>query len=266
MIKKALILPVFLIISALSFTQTARASVVYTQSDSSLTATVTSHGLTNTTTEYGLQPSIPSSSGTLGLVEVKVDVSSGITSCSLAVGEYTSPSPTGGVWTSSTYTQPFFTQTGSQVLSHDFTAEALPLDTGKYLVLFVNCTPYPNDAKPIGSASTDPNTGSSFVANGYNLTSLYYVVRNDSGSGPTPSQIYSFSYATSTGIATVSGFWNASTTSGISEKLTFWQQSSQLGQEGYDQITATSTGNFTLHFAFPGLPTPYAGSHIQRLI
>jgi len=76
----------------------------------------------------------------------------------------------------------------------------------------------------------------------------------------TTSRIDTFTYATSTRIANVTGYWNATTTTGITERLTFWQSSTQLGQESYAQITATTTGAFNYSFEFLGLPTPYTGS------
>jgi len=76
----------------------------------------------------------------------------------------------------------------------------------------------------------------------------------------TTSRIDTFTYATSTGIANVTGYWNATSTTGITERLSFWQTSTQLGMESYVQVTASTTGAFNFSFEFLGLPTPYNGS------
>ena len=71
------------------------------------------------------------------------------------------------------------------------------------------------------------------------------------------SRIVSLTYATSTGYANVTGYWNTHATS--SERLSFWQQSSSLGVGNYAEYYATSTGYFNFSFFFAGLPTPWSG-------
>jgi len=71
-------------------------------------------------------------------------------------------------------------------------------------------------------------------------------------------RIDTFTYATSTGIANVTGYWNTHASS--TERLSFWQSSAMLGQESYEEIFATTTGNFNFSFDFRGVPTPYSGS------
>lgn len=72
------------------------------------------------------------------------------------------------------------------------------------------------------------------------------------------SRIDTFSYSTTTQYAVVTGYWNTHASS--TEKLSFWQSSSMLGEESYTEIFATTTGNFSFSFFFRGLPTPYSGS------
>jgi len=82
------------------------------------------------------------------------------------------------------------------------------------------------------------------------------------GSSPPPpdtsTRITSFTYATSTRIANVQGYWNTHASS--TERLSFWQDSAMLGQESYEEYYATTTGAFNFSFEFLGLPTPYSGS------
>lgn len=63
-------------------------------------------------------------------------------------------------------------------------------------------------------------------------------------------QIYNLSYATTTGYANITGYWEATTTPYISQKLSFWQFSNTLGRESYVQLTATTTGVFNFSFPF----------------
>jgi hypothetical protein len=78
-----------------------------------------------------------------------------------------------------------------------------------------------------------------------------YTIENDNiyYSFDTP-RISSFSYSTTTGYANVQGYWIATTTPYISQKLSFWQFSNFLGQESYVQLTATTTGLFNFSFPF----------------
>lgn len=69
----------------------------------------------------------------------------------------------------------------------------------------------------------------------------------------TSSRIDSFSFSTTTAQATITGYWNATTTLGITERLTFWQFSDTFGEENRKQLIATTTGafSFTFHFDDP---------------
>jgi hypothetical protein len=66
---------------------------------------------------------------------------------------------------------------------------------------------------------------------------------------PVP-HIESLTYATSTAMATITGYWEATTTPYITQRLSFWQYSDALGRESYNQITATTTGYFNYSFSF----------------
>jgi hypothetical protein len=65
-----------------------------------------------------------------------------------------------------------------------------------------------------------------------------------------------FTYSTTTNIARVTGYWNATSTTGITEQLEFHQFSEMLGIESFKSVTATTTGLFDLSFLFLSLPTP----------
>ena len=67
--------------------------------------------------------------------------------------------------------------------------------------------------------------------------------------------IESFDISTSTATARVKGYWEATTTPYVSQRLSFWQYSDSLGKESYEQLTATTTGNFDFTFDFRD---PYA--------
>lgn len=62
--------------------------------------------------------------------------------------------------------------------------------------------------------------------------------------------IFSLTYSTTTATANIQGFWNATTTPYITQRLSFWQFSDALGQESYEQLTATTTGHFNFSFSF----------------
>jgi hypothetical protein len=70
-----------------------------------------------------------------------------------------------------------------------------------------------------------------------------------SGIPPTPN-ISDFIISTSTATARVKGYWKATTTPYVSQRLSFWQESASLGKESYEQVIATTTGNFDFTFDF----------------
>lgn len=87
---------------------------------------------------------------------------------------------------------------------------------------------------------------------------VYYALFSSSTpTYDTSSRIDTFTYATSTATATITGRWAATTTPYITERLSFWQYSTSLGRERYQQVVASSTGAFTYSFTFND---PYAWS------
>jgi len=87
----------------------------------------------------------------------------------------------------------------------------------------------------------------------------YYYDVNFEGTN-TNSRIDTISFSTSTQKVLVTGYWEATTTPGIHQELEFWQESSTLGRESYDKISATTTGEFAIEFEYKALPTPYSGT------
>jgi len=76
----------------------------------------------------------------------------------------------------------------------------------------------------------------------------------------TSTRISSFTFSTTTNTARIIGYWNATSTTGITERLEFSQFSTLLGIESFQQVIATTTGIFDQSFDFKGLPTPYTGT------
>ena len=66
----------------------------------------------------------------------------------------------------------------------------------------------------------------------------------------TKSFIETFTYSTSTDQANITGYWEATTTPHINQRLTFWQYTALFGQSNYQQIIATTTGFFNYSFPF----------------
>lgn len=66
------------------------------------------------------------------------------------------------------------------------------------------------------------------------------------------SEITSFTYdlATTSQLARITGYWNASSTTGLTEQIQFYIYSDVLGQEFFRSYTATTTGNFDFTFEF----------------
>lgn len=67
-------------------------------------------------------------------------------------------------------------------------------------------------------------------------------------------QFTSFTYSTTTQYARIQGKWHATTTPGVVETLTFYQDSILFGKQNQIAVTATTTGNFDFSFFFTGLP------------
>jgi hypothetical protein len=71
-----------------------------------------------------------------------------------------------------------------------------------------------------------------------------------SGSIITSPRIINFTYSTTTATANITGYWEATTTPYVNQRLSFWQFSNALGKESYQQLTATTTGFFNFSFPF----------------
>jgi hypothetical protein len=76
----------------------------------------------------------------------------------------------------------------------------------------------------------------------------------------TTSRIDSISVSTSTNKVNLTGYWNATTTSGVYEQLEFYQTNSIFGQEDYFTINATTSGAFNINFDYRNVATPYVGT------
>jgi len=74
------------------------------------------------------------------------------------------------------------------------------------------------------------------------------------------SRIDSISVSTSTNKVNLTGYWNATTTSGVYEQLEFYQTNSIFGQEDYFTINATTSGAFNINFDYRNVATPYVGT------
>lgn len=101
---------------------------------------------------------------------------------------------------------------------------------------------------------------------GDDRSSVFYIIFGWDGSQitsvnlpyiPPVPHIDTFSYSTTTAQATITGYWEATTTPYITQRLSFWQYSDTLGKESYEQLTATTTGAFSFTFDFKD---PYAWS------
>lgn len=104
---------------------------------------------------------------------------------------------------------------------------------------------YGINARTVGQQWTD-------VANVYSLQFTWNGSTITSYASTTIPAIYSFSYSTTTEYANITGYWEATTTPNISQRLSFWQFSNQFGQEDYVQVIATTTGLFNFSFPFRG--------------
>ena len=83
---------------------------------------------------------------------------------------------------------------------------------------------------------------------------------------PTNTRIISFTYSTTTQVARIQGYWNATTTPNITERLQFHQFSTMLGIESFNEVIATTTGYFDQSFTYKALPTPYIGTTTTSFI
>jgi len=95
-----------------------------------------------------------------------------------------------------------------------------------------------------------------------NFQNLYFIL--DTTTTPTAqnttSRIDSIVASTTARTATITGYWNATSTAGISEGLIFYQETPQWGQTNYAEFLATTTGNFTITVPFTGIQSQTYGT------
>lgn len=98
-------------------------------------------------------------------------------------------------------------------------------------------------------------SGCDYNASGYAFFSISSgnVVPNNPD---TSTHFTSFTISTSTQTVNVQGYWNATTTPGVSEQLEFYQYNPILGKESYITQTATTSGSFNFDFPYLTIPTP----------
>lgn len=93
----------------------------------------------------------------------------------------------------------------------------------------------------------------------FNYT-VFNANQGEIGNVSVPTSISSFTYSTTTQTARVKGYWNATTTPNVTERLEFHQFSSLLGTETFKQVVATSTGLFDYTFEYRILPSTQIGT------
>lgn len=96
---------------------------------------------------------------------------------------------------------------------------------------------------------SSPTTFAIYNSSNGNYVLLYYQsgVWSNSYVPDTSSRIDSFTYSTSTQTANIQGYFKATSTS-LFDRLTFWQSSTLVGQENYNYLDATTTGNFNVTY------------------
>lgn len=112
--------------------------------------------------------------------------------------------------------------------------------------------------------NTDCNENSS------DLVAVVYWTRDNQGNigeyvQNNSSRIDSILISTSTNTVNLTGYWNATTTSGVYEQLEFYQINTILGQEDYFTINATTSGAFNIDFDYRNVVTPYTGTTTQPI-
>jgi len=210
-------------------------------------------GLTGSLTDIEMFSSVPA--GTVNWQLTECDSSgynqspTGI-SCNGSSSNIFSIAPTAQAYGTLSYTLPSpYTFDSSKYYYTTFISASNPNQVGGITV----------EGFPAGSASFSPSNPSG-------IQDLYFVLSGIGGGSSGTSQIFTFTYSTTTRQANVTGFWSATTTTGVSERLSFWQESTLLGRESFEQITATSTGNFSFTFEFLGIPDSYTGTTTQAFI
>lgn len=110
-------------------------------------------------------------------------------------------------------------------------------------------------------------SGADYLIGGESISGYFYFsgYLSTESINTTESKIYNFSYSTTTELAHIEGFWKATTTPGITERLSFYQESS-LGQEDFVQVYATTTGFFSYDFPFRGSSYTTTGTTTAPLL
>lgn len=142
-----------------------------------------------------------------------------------------------------------------------------------YTIPFQNTQGWPNNFNPgdykVYLSADNCSSGKIYLKSANSNADIFGIVTDTTGGNieSYTTRIDSFSYSTTTRIANITGYWNASDTPYISEKLSFWQYSNQLGKESFVELTATTSGAFNFSFEFVGLPNPYtAGTTTAPII
>jgi hypothetical protein len=114
---------------------------------------------------------------------------------------------------------------------------------------------------PNGFYTFQKSTGSNSCASGFYETQSFTFINGVIDSTiDTSTRFITFTYSTTTQTARVQGYWNATTTPDVTERLEFHQFSTMLGIESFKQVIATSTGLFDYSFDYKVLPTPSTGT------
>lgn len=148
-----------------------------------------------------------------------------------------------------------------------------PTDTtyGSGLKITTNTTEIPYANNPINLYPTMGLTsGAGFVRAYSSTTNDFYgtiMTFDYTGTGqclnPTttfPSTITNFDISTSTQTINIKGYWTATTTNNIYQQIEFYQFDNLLGQQSFNYVTATTTGNFNFTFSYRGIATQTATS------
>lgn len=175
---------------------------------------------------------------------------SGYTSSCGSYGEQIS----GGIQTNSTAA--FYTINTQYTAGEDGHAIGYAFDPSKYYELYVaGAGNWPSSYMNWYGSVVASFPQATFASGSTGtLGNLYFVLDTTGSPSPpdTSSRIDTFTFSTTTNYANITGFWNATTTSGISEKLLFWQDSALFGKESWVEVVATTTGAFNFSFPFAG--------------
>jgi len=140
-----------------------------------------------------------------------------------------------------------------------------PTDTAEYSFT-AHLSEYPTQSGDGGSGSGSCDTWiggycsfriSVGVTNWFEIHPDYWVLLGDYYAGASTtanitSFINTFSYSTTTQLAHITGYWNATTTPYISEKIEIWVYDERIGNTQETFLTATTTGTFDFYVFMAG--------------